>query len=77
MQKRRFLRLSPPPGLAYELDQLAKTEGRSLANLCYRLLGEAIDNRRLAHKHSSSDDIKRLIAMIAEADKGTVPADAA
>jgi hypothetical protein len=75
MQKRRFLRLSPPPGLGYELDQLAKTEERSLANLCYRLLGEAIDNRRLAHRHSSSGGIKR--PMIADADKGTVPADAA
>jgi hypothetical protein len=67
---KRSWRVIPGPGLEYAVEQLARREGRSLGNMCVKLISEAVDARKLAAK-SQSPEVRALVAML------TTPANAA
>jgi hypothetical protein len=52
-------RINPPDGLHYQVEDMARREGRSVANLLVRLVNEAISARRQAN-----NDTAALVAMI-------------
>jgi len=56
---KRCWRITPTPALEYAVESLARKEGRSLANMMFKLLGEAIDARRKADA-----DVSKLVAAI-------------
>ena len=65
--QKRCWRLTPTPAIEYQVEALARKEGRSLANMMLKLLGEALDARRKA-----TTEVDRLAAAI----RGVVGADA-
>jgi hypothetical protein len=60
-------RVAPPPGIAFSVAEIAKREGRSVSNTITRLLGEAVDARRVADAQPNNLEVKRLLAIISKA----------
>jgi hypothetical protein len=71
---KRAWRLFPPPGIEHQVEQLARRENRSLANMCVRLIGEALDNRRITSA-AQNGEVKELVAMLT-APASVAPAEA-
>ena len=67
-------RVAAPPGIAHAIQEIAKREQRSIANTVLRLVGEAVDARRILEQRPSEDLIK-LLSLLAAA-KSSEPADA-
>jgi hypothetical protein len=51
------------PGIEYGVGSLARKEGRSLSNMMVKLLGEALDARRLAVS-ASPDEVRKLFSIL-------------
>jgi hypothetical protein len=69
------LRLVHYPGIEHALRSLAAKEGRTESSMAVRLIGEALDARRLSEKQDKSPEFQMLLRLVAEAAKnGDVPA---
>jgi hypothetical protein len=74
MAKRAALwRVAAPPGIAFAIQEIAKREHRSISNAVIKLVGEAIDARRI-FEQQPSDDVKKLLALLTAAKSAAEPA---
>jgi hypothetical protein len=67
-------RVAAPPGIAFAIQEIAKREQRSISNTVIKLVGEAVDARRI-FEQQPSEDVKKLLSLLITAK--TEPADAA
>jgi hypothetical protein len=66
-------RVAAPPGIAFAIQEIAKREHRSISNAVIKLVGEAIDARRI-FEQQPSDDVKKLLALLTAAKSAAEPA---
>jgi hypothetical protein len=60
---KRCWRITPTAFVESQVEALAKREGRSLSNMMLKLLGEALEARRLASANQSGE-VRKLVALL-------------